>query len=167
MEWNDIVRNFMSCHLKQRKDSWQHASAVSPVIATILMVAITVVLAGVLVVYLNTLPSGSGKIEPPIGLVVEKTREGNWTLTIVNGQTQAINTNLQVLNKATGQKTILSPITAQSWYFKFNDNDANNMLNAGDSILLNQTPGMVQVGFVAQLLKSDSIISGPGELRDQ
>ena len=42
------------------KRIWKDEEAVSPVIATILMVAITVVLAGVLVVYLQQFSQGPG-----------------------------------------------------------------------------------------------------------
>jgi flagellin-like protein len=46
------------------KKVWKDESAVSPVIATILMVAITVVLAGVLVVYMQQFSQGPGDQSP-------------------------------------------------------------------------------------------------------
>ena len=46
------------------KKIWKDESAVSPVIATILMVAITVVLAGVLVVYMQQFSQGPGNQAP-------------------------------------------------------------------------------------------------------
>jgi len=46
------------------KKIWKDESAVSPVIATILMVAITVVLAGVLVVYMQQFSQGPGEQSP-------------------------------------------------------------------------------------------------------
>ena len=48
---------------------WKDEQAVSPVIATILMVAITVVLAGVLVVYMQQFSKGPGTAVPNAGFV--------------------------------------------------------------------------------------------------
>jgi len=62
---------------KFRKDS----RAVSPVIATILMVAITVVLAAVL--YVMVMGFGGGETEMPVGSFTSHTKnaDGNYTLT--------------------------------------------------------------------------------------
>jgi flagellin-like protein len=62
-----------------RKDE----SAVSPVIATILMVAITVVLAAVLYVMVSGLISGPGGTPQSIGLSVSKSGDGqNWIMLV-------------------------------------------------------------------------------------
>lgn len=58
-------------------------AGVSPVIATILMVAITVVLAAVLYVMVSGLVSGPGSTPRAMGVAVSKTSDGsNWQLTI-------------------------------------------------------------------------------------
>lgn len=51
------------------KNTWKDEQAVSPVIATILMVAITVVLAGVLVVYMQQFSNVQNNTHPTAGLV--------------------------------------------------------------------------------------------------
>jgi flagellin-like protein len=51
------------------KNIWKDEQGVSPVIATILMVAITVVLAGVLVVYMQDFTGGPGPVPPNAGLL--------------------------------------------------------------------------------------------------
>ncbi|MEM2977615.1 MAG: archaellin/type IV pilin N-terminal domain-containing protein, partial [Thermoplasmata archaeon] len=71
--------------------------AVSPVIATILMVAITVVLAGVLVVYLQTLPSGGGEVETALGVRVTKTTGGDWIIDITSGSKAASTVTIQCI----------------------------------------------------------------------
>ena len=58
-------------------------AAVSPVIATILMVAITVVLAAVLYVMVSGLITGPGNTPKAMGVVVQRSTDGtNWTLLI-------------------------------------------------------------------------------------
>src|SRR3990172_10504825 len=62
-----------------RKDE----SAVSPVIATILMVAITVVLAAVLYVMVSGLISGPGAGPQAMGVTVSRSSDGqNWVLLV-------------------------------------------------------------------------------------
>ena len=60
-------------------------AAVSPVIATILMVAITVVLAAVLYVMVSGLITGPGSTPRVVGLVVTPSPDGrNWTAQITS-----------------------------------------------------------------------------------
>ena len=84
------------------KKMWKDEEGVSPVIATILMVAITVVLAGVLVVYMQQFSSGPGT-QAPVATAIARTftnpydgvgatqtaNYGGWTVQIqkVSGQT--------------------------------------------------------------------------------
>ena len=59
--------------------------AVSPVIATILLVAITVILAGVLYVMVSGILRPTGNTPRVMGIVKDKTADGtNWTLTVVS-----------------------------------------------------------------------------------
>jgi flagellin-like protein len=153
--------------------------AVSPVIATILMVAITVVLAGVLVVYLQTLPSGGGSVETNLGLRAEKTTTNDWLISVTGGAQAAVSVTMQVVDTATGAivtTTLAAPgtynfIISPSTNFGavgtpcgvFNDNNANNKVDAGDSILLymldaGHTNGKNIAGMKVQFLKSGNII---------
>ena len=139
--------------------------AVSPVIATILMVAITVVLAGVLVAYLQTIDPDKGKPVPPLGVRLEKTTEGNWTMSIVQGRTGANGIQLQVTNPATAAMTVSGVLTASSAYFLFQDNLDPGYINAGDAILLNQSANFVQTGYRVVLVKDAGTLVAPQELR--
>ena len=76
------------------KKMWKDEQAVSPVIATILMVAITVVLAGVLVVYMQQFSKGPGSSVPtattvptPFTNPVDGTRTSNgggWSVRVAS-----------------------------------------------------------------------------------
>lgn len=66
------------------KKIWKDDEAVSPVIATILMVAITVVLAGVLVVYMQQFSQGPGD-NVPQGTFVASTFSNPYDGTTANG----------------------------------------------------------------------------------
>ncbi|MEM2869682.1 MAG: archaellin/type IV pilin N-terminal domain-containing protein [Thermoplasmata archaeon] len=140
--------------------------AVSPVIATILMVAITVVLAGVLVVYLQTLPSGGGEVETSIGLRV--TKSGNdWLVDITSGKKTASTVTLQCIDPTTGaarwseKVNALTPANA-----KWNDNNGDTKLDAGDTILLKAQSGAngCVAGDKIQFLIGDTIIGTIKEL---
>jgi len=153
--------------------------AVSPVIATILMVAITVVLAGVLVVYLQTLPQGGGSVETQLGIRVEKAPNGiDWIVSITTGSQKVTSIRVQIVNPATGAKTVnvalnVAPADA---HFTFNNNDlanegANPKINAGDSIMLKgaipvpPAAADIQMGYTFSLLKGENTIAGPKELQ--
>jgi flagellin-like protein len=141
------------CH-KDRK-------GVSPIVAEILMVSITIVLTGSLVIYLTSNQNQTGQVAVPIGTTLEKQSTGNWTLTVVNGKTIAINAIIVVKNPDTGVATVNTPITTQSWYYFFNDNNANGYLDGGDVILLNQTAGIIQSGWRLEIVKQEGTLSGP------
>jgi len=136
-----------------RKDK----SGVSPVIATILMVAITVVLAGVLVVYLQTLPSGGGNVATSLGLRVEKVSNSDQVITVVTGSQTATMVTIQVIDPATGAAVAtaggsmatynfqVSPTSAANWgnvaatsvgAYNNNNGGATVKLDAGDTMVL-------------------------------
>jgi len=139
--------------------------AVSPVIATILMVAITVVLAGVLVVYLQGIDTGDERLVPPLGVKLERTTQGNWTMQIVQGRCAASGVYLQVTNPATGAMTVTGEVSAGSAYFQLQDNSDPGYLNAGDAMLLNQSANLMQTGYKVGLIKGGSTLVAPQELR--
>ena len=150
-----------------RKDN----KGVSPVIATILMVAITVVLAGVLVVYLQTLPSGSGDVETNLGVRAEKASGGGWILSIITGSKNSVDVSVQVLNPATGANRFANtplavapgPVDVNDANVQFIDNNANDKVDAGDTIVL-KVAGAAVAGDKVQLLKSGNIIGSIKEL---
>ena len=160
---------------------------VSPVIATILMVAITVVLAGVLVVYLQTLPSGGGGVETTLGLRTEKNSDGDWLISVTGGSQGATSVTLQVLDPNTGaivpttltplvtKYSYVLPITAAPNYIPsgavvgaavgaFNDNNNNNKIDAGDSMVLYNADAVTHLngknlaGMKVQFIKGESIV---------
>ena len=118
--------------------------AVSPVIATILMVAITVVLAAVLYVMVSGLVSGPGATPQAIGISIGSTTDGqNWRLsmTSVPSTLNADNVNL-VIFAANGtvklQSTALSALDSGTDGASFVDLDGDGVLDAGDYILLSK-----------------------------
>jgi flagellin-like protein len=167
-----------------RKDN----EGVSPVIATILMVAITVVLAGVLVVYLQTLPTSGGSVETQYGLRVERTSNNDWLITITGGSQIATTVTVQIVDPTTGAivaTTLANPGTynfpispAGGWgaaaatycgVWNNNNGAANTKLDAGDSILFYMlsaahTNGKDLSGMKVQFMKTGNIIGSIGEL---
>jgi flagellin-like protein len=64
---------------------WKNKKGVSPVIATILMVAITVVLAAVLYVMVMGMMSGPGNTPKSVGLVAHLSADGTtWTVDVTS-----------------------------------------------------------------------------------
>jgi flagellin-like protein len=156
-----------------RKDN----KGVSPVIATILMVAITVVLAGVLVVYLQTLPSSGGDVETNLGVRADKASGGGWILNIITGSKNSVDVQIQVVNPATGGNRIVptylavapGPVDVNNANFVFNDNNNNDKVDAGDTITISAySAGPPITGAMAgdkvQFLKGSSIIGTIKEL---
>jgi len=125
------------------------------------MVSITIILAGSLIIYLLSMQNQSENLEVPLGTTLEKMSDGNWTLTVVNGKTMASNARLTVKNPLTGAATVSTPVTDISWYFNYNDNNANSFLDAGDVILLNQTAGVIESGWRLEIVKQEGTLSGP------
>ncbi|MBM4250101.1 MAG: type IV pilin [Euryarchaeota archaeon] len=139
--------------------------AVSSVIATILMVSVTIVLSGILVYYMTSVPDLPGEIKYPLGVEIKKNQDANWVLFIVNGQTLNLDIVLNVKNSATSATTLNSPLNQSSPYFYYNKlNPGGPYLDTGDTILLNRTAGIIEVGFQVQLLKRATTLTGPFEL---
>lgn len=121
-----------------RKDE----EAVSPVIATILMVAITVVLAAVLYVMVLGI-GGPGQITPPIGMSKGSTST-TWTFSIssIGGAGQVLKTDVYVLVKnAAGTITIQSVQLAATLAPGFNYSAASSgtYMSVGDTFTLVKT----------------------------
>ena len=141
--------------------------AVSPVIATILMVAITVVLAGVLVVYLQSLPQGSQGAENPVGLSPSKNTDGNWLISVNSGGGQNLgDVTLSITNATSGASVLSVKLNAIAVADgTYNDNNGDQKINSGDSLLLlNPGAHTVAAGMTVKLLKGDSSIGTIKEL---
>ncbi len=135
-------------------------SAVSPVVAEVLMVSITIVMVGLLSYYLMTLPPASESVEPALGTRLSR-GSGQWILEVVSGRSAAPQTRIQVVNHTTGAATFSTPVLDSSPYFKYNDNNGNLNVDGGDTFLLNETAGFVEVDFKLLLFKPGSILAGP------
>jgi len=116
--------------------------AVSPVIATILMVAITVVLAAVLYVMVSGLLTGPGGGPRSLGVNVEKSGDGTqWVLTLANVPSGLTTTGTTLaVFKADGSvnlsATFLSAVsTATGGCIQFSG-DGDTSVEVGERILM-------------------------------
>ena len=124
-----------------RKDE----TAVSPVIATILMVAITVVLAAVLYVMVSGLITGPGSTPRAMGVTIQRSSDQtNWTLLITSvpsGGTATTATYLTV--RGAGGQIVLSAkaFSALTWAADraTYQGDADATVEAAESLLLSTT----------------------------
>lgn len=141
-----------------RKDE----QAVSPVIATILMVAITVVLAAVLYVMVSGLITGPGGTPRAMGVNISPSQDStNWTLLVTNTPAG--------LNPSTVTLTILTPgggIALAATAFSSlsyttngavyqDSNPSATEIRAGDSVLVSATvyaQGTVRIADAAGIL---------------
>jgi flagellin-like protein len=83
---------------------WKNKKGVSPVIATILMVAITVVLAAVLYVMVMGMMSGPGTVSEPLGMYAKYVSWTNATVTINKAPANALlsGSSIVVINASKG-----------------------------------------------------------------
>ena len=160
--------------MRQFKKLWMDQEAVSPVIAVILMVAITVVLAAVLYMWAQSfVPTGKNT---PTATMTTSMEDGNYVLSIADIDNEAAGSSVTyyVLTSAmatveTGElddvynKVLRNPIDGSilanvSW----RDADQNDKLNSGDVIYLlgedndewndeDVEPGIIQSGYIFRL----------------
>ncbi len=128
--------------------------AVSPVIATILMVAITVVLAAVLYVMVIGMGEGGGNIETPMGLTQQGKTTTNVTLLVASAPTDAMIYGTSVSLTKSGTPTPVTNITVfnsaavqvawyngVSWVVGGGGNDVE-AFKAGTTIRINVAAGI-------------------------
>ena len=101
-------------------------------------------------------------VETNIGVRVNKTAGGDWLLLIVYGDKPVSSLTLQVANQ-TGdivfKKTLASiKIPSGDPDAVFNDTDGNNILNAGDTILLKASGGHVRAGQEVRFMRGDHVL---------
>jgi len=118
---------------------------VSPVIATILLVAITVVLAAVLYVMITTIMTPVGDIDT-IGIAVQTAGE-NWSVQIVSVSPGKLPADTYLLIRDPGSAIALPPtpwsnLTSANWnlyYAQYADSSpANPDIQAGDLLLVSR-----------------------------
>ena len=143
-----------------RKDE----AAVSPVIATILMVAITVVLAAVLYVMVSGLLTPTGQGPRVMGVNIGTSGDGtNWTLLITTTPSGLTTSAVKLTITTTGGLTALNPIalsslTSGSW----NTNKAQfvgtggTTVVVGDRVLISTTT--YPPGYGVQIADSQGIL---------
>lgn len=129
-------------------------------IATILMVAITVVLAAVLYVMVSGLVTGPGSTPRAMGVAIAKTGDGaNWQLTISSVDAgMAPSTAFVTVFYANGtvamQKTAFSSLTGAASYVQ--PNPSATSIQAGDKILLGVST--YAAGSSVQIADDDGIL---------
>ncbi len=134
--------------------------AVSPVIATILMVAITVVLAAVLYVMVSGLVTGPGSTPRAMGVAIAKTGDGtNWQLTISSvdagmAPSAAYVTVFYANGTVALQKTAFSSLSGTASYVQTNPGATS--IQAGDRILL--TVASYGAGSSVQIADDDGVL---------
>ncbi len=138
--------------------------AVSPVIATILMVAITVVLAAVLYVMVSGLVSGPGATPTAIGVSVSQTPDGsNWQLVFADVPAGRLPSTISLVVFAADGSVLLTKtaLTALSGNESYVQIDASaTAIAAGDKVLLTLPPtGPDAAGSSYQLVDDNGIMA--------
>src|SRR3989441_1989960 len=131
-----------------RKDE----AAVSPVIATILMVAITVVLAAVLYVMVSGLLTPTGQGPRVMGVNIGRSGDGtNWTLLITSTPSGLTTAAVKLQITTSGGLTSLNPtafsaLTSGAW----NTNKAQFVGTGGTTIVRSEehTSGLQSLAYV-------------------
>jgi len=146
-----------------RKDE----QAVSPVIATILMVAITVVLAAVLYVMVSGLLVGPGASKPVLTFGTPTTSSGSTTVTIASVSQSVGRDNYRVnlrVNTTTGSAVALAPagtasnvsVAGTTYAITWTDIGGEATVNAGDTFRITTAGGLPSAStFTFFLLWSD------------
>ena len=118
-------------------------TAVSPVIATILMVAITVVLSGVIYVWASSLAETDVKGVPRITFQMEDVNgvdadEGHWRISVMNAQTalatQAVEVRVIYQNSTGGQSVVTVNLAESAGVYGFNPANSDSFVTFVDSV---------------------------------
>ncbi|MEW5936475.1 MAG: archaellin/type IV pilin N-terminal domain-containing protein [Candidatus Thermoplasmatota archaeon] len=125
------------------KRVWKQKEGVSPVIATILMVAITVVLAAVLYVMVSGYMGGGGGGEPYVTFSApQSVNATTWAVECEPSRSEPLSSYKIILLKNTTTDSTMNPITdGTSGNLKFVDVDGGGKLTTGDKIYITVTPG--------------------------
>lgn len=116
---------------------------VSPVIATILMVAITVVLAATLYIMIGDMNTqGNPNTSPPISFVPTKNGNHNWMLQVASGKISPIDMKYSILTKNYTYVVIGADFPIKSGVNDTNgitwmDANGDGAFDTGDTVLIN------------------------------
>ena len=103
------------------------------------------------------------------GLRTEKASDTDWLVDITGGSQVSADITLVVINPSTGASTYSKSVSSllpasNDPDATFNDNNKNNRLDAGDSLLLKGAGGHFLAGYKVQLLKGNMIVGIVNEL---
>lgn len=141
----------------------RNKEGVSPVVGTILMIAIVTVLSASLIYYL-TLMTVQVTPENIYGVTVKKS-EFNWTISIESGKYPSDDVKWAIINPTTGavkiEGNVTENITGKFYYY---DNNNNGYLDASDAILItgrdnSGNPTGIESGDIFELIKGDAIVT--------
>ena len=119
---------------------------------------VPLIFVGVLFNTLINLPTSSGYVDTTVYLTSERNSGGDWILMVQSGSVAASNITLKVISKATGTAVLSSRLTAiNPSSGSFNDNNYNDKIDAGDTILLKDT-AYVDPGMEVQLMKGEKLM---------
>src|SRR3972149_4159426 len=141
---------------------------VSPVIATILMVAITVVLAAVLYVMVSGLIGDGGGCRAAMGVNVGRSTDGsNWTLTVASTPSGKALTGTSLVIKAADGSIALAAAPLSTYAAAETDGVKYNKVTAsatavavGDQVLIRST--LYLQGYGYSILDGSCILAGGG-----
>jgi len=150
------------------KRSWlirKDEEAVSPVIATILMVAITVVLAAVLYVMVTGLLAGPGATKPTITYSTPTAIANGFEFQVAGVSQTKSAANYRVALSVNGTSagtavTLAATVTIGGYTITWMDLGGEGDLTGGDTFRVMKTPFPPQTDFVMTLLWSDGSSCG-------
>ncbi len=150
------------------KRSWairKDEQAVSPVIATILMVAITVVLAAVLYVMVTGLLAGPGASKPLVTFGAASPITNGFTFDVASvSQTKAaanFRVALSVNGTSAGTAATLGPtMTVGGYAIAWGDLGGEGDLNGGDTFRVTRAGFLPNTDYIVSLLWSDGSSTG-------
>jgi len=106
---------------------------------------------------------------PGWGFRAENSTDGNWNVSIVTGSLPLKNLRMMIIDPNNGAKTV-DKLIADLVAAKndpeavFNDSNANNRFDAGDSVLLKCSSQNIKSGYRVQFLDGESVIGTINEL---
>jgi hypothetical protein len=123
-----------------------------------------------LIIFIRPTPVDyDGGIVTTIGLRVADRSAGNWTIEILSGRKDPRDLRLQVINPSTGALALSKVVASLAPSYndsdaRYNDNNGNNRLDAGDTIQLKSSGGHIHAGYKVQLLVGAAIVGTIKEL---
>jgi len=125
---------------------WKNKKGVSPVIATILMVAITVVLAAVLYVMVMGMMTGPGTVSEPLGLYAKYVNGQTVTVTVNSAPANApLNGTSVVIKNATTGFLVKGAVTV------YNSTGASVGSAAAGSTITSETGANWKAGYTIRI----------------